>query len=281
MKKIFFYLTLGFFVFSACNELPPTISPVMGPPEEPPVNLDSQLRAVIIEEFTGVTCVQCPGGSAEIEALLGIHGVQLIAVSIHAGDFSFPFPESQVDFRCDEGNQLINYMGAPYGYPSAVINRKKFEGEFDLQLGKDQWAGYIVQEKAIPPKVKIAVKPEYNEANGAVSVEATLVVEETIDDPNVRFSVIITESGIIDIQDSTNGIIEDYEHKHVLRGMLTPFQGSPIPFDLTAGVEGKVTASGTLGADWVPDKCKVIVIVHIDGPEKDVLQAVEVDLIEQ
>lgn len=280
MKKSFLFILLSLFLWTGCEELPPTVNPLMGPPEEPPIVVDDQLRNVLIEEFTGVTCVQCPGGSAEIEALLGIHGSRLVAVSIHAGDFSFPFPDSQVDFRSDEGNQLINYLGSPYGYPSAVINRKKFDGEFDLQLGKDQWAGYIELEKAETPKVRIGVRTDYNESTGGITVDAKLFVDETVDNPNARISVMITESGIVDKQDSTNGIIEDYEHKHVLRGMLTSFQGDAIPFDLVAGAEGEITFTGTLGADWVPDKCKVIVLVHINDADKDVLQAVEVDLVE-
>ncbi|MCB0640765.1 MAG: hypothetical protein KDC44_03960, partial [Phaeodactylibacter sp.] len=188
MKNYFFLFFLGLFLWTGCTEIPPIVNPIMGPPEEPPIVVDDQSRNVLIEEFTGVTCVQCPGGSAEIEALLGIHGSRLVAVSIHAGDFSFPFPDSQVDFRCTEGTQLINYLGSPYGYPSAVIDRRKFDGEFDLQLGKDQWAGYIEQEKAIDPKVRIGVRTEYNESTGAVGVDAKLFVDETIDDPNVRIS---------------------------------------------------------------------------------------------
>ncbi|MDV7402453.1 hypothetical protein RZS08_64120, partial [Arthrospira platensis SPKY1] len=67
---------------------------------------------MLIEEFTGVRCVQCPAGSADIETYLAIHGEQLIAVSIHAGGFSFPFDESVHDFRTEEGEALNSFLDA-------------------------------------------------------------------------------------------------------------------------------------------------------------------------
>jgi len=41
------------------------------------------LRHVLVEEFTGVQCVNCPQGSQLIENLINTHGERLIAVSIH------------------------------------------------------------------------------------------------------------------------------------------------------------------------------------------------------
>src|ERR1700741_1300369 len=85
-------------------------------------------RKVLIEEFTGVRCVNCPDGSAEIENLLSLYGGNLVAVSIHSGFFSDPYPDNLYDFRTPEGDQLLNYLGQPLGYPTAVIDRKLFNG---------------------------------------------------------------------------------------------------------------------------------------------------------
>lgn len=280
MRFTYLLAIVSLFFSIGCQEIPPIINPVMGPPPDTMVVVEDQRRQVLIEEFTGVTCVQCPGGSAELEALLGLHGEQLIVVSIHAGDFSFPMQNSQYDFRCEEGDQLINYLGPPFGYPSGVVNRKKFDGEFDLQVGKDLWAGYIEQEKAVPPKLRIGIEPNYNAGNREVRVEVTLFVDETIPESDVKISLMITENGVVDLQDSTNGLIEDYTHKHILRDMLTSFQGDDIAADLVAGAVETITFTGTLDTEWNADNCEIIAFVHHTSDKLDVLQAAEVPLVE-
>jgi hypothetical protein len=75
------------FFNTGCEEIPPTVTPFMGETPDTVVDVTSQQRQVLIEEFTGVRCVQCPAGAAEIETLLALHGDQLVAVAIHAGDF--------------------------------------------------------------------------------------------------------------------------------------------------------------------------------------------------
>ena len=47
-------------------------------------------RVVLIEEFTGKGCTQCPKGSRELENLLTLFPDNLVAVSIHAGPFANP-----------------------------------------------------------------------------------------------------------------------------------------------------------------------------------------------
>ncbi len=242
--------------------------------------MEDQLRQVLIEEFTGVRCVQCPGGSLAIEALLGQHGDQLVAVSIHAGDFAPPYNDSNYDFRTDEGNQIINYLEKPAGYPSAVVNRKHFEGQFNLQLSQGDWAGSIVSELEIAPKVRINIEPVYDAASRELSADVTLFVDEAITDPEVRLSLMITESGIIDKQITPAGINTAYVHKHALRGMLTNWDGDPITEALTPGAEIEKSYTFTVPAEWVPEKCEIVAFVSLAGTTKDVLQAHQVHLVE-
>ncbi|MEZ4950364.1 MAG: hypothetical protein R2784_13400 [Saprospiraceae bacterium] len=61
-------------------------------PEIPDLTNISSNRKVIIEEFTGAGCVNCPAGSAEIEVYWHSFPNNLIAVSIHTGTFARPIP---------------------------------------------------------------------------------------------------------------------------------------------------------------------------------------------
>ncbi|MBR9922757.1 MAG: Omp28-related outer membrane protein [Bacteroidetes bacterium] len=282
MKKFFFSICALVFLFSACDELPVEINPVMGPPDmDDTIVIDDQQRQVLIEEFTGVRCVQCPAGSAELKDLLAIHGEQLIAISLHAGEFSPPHPDSEYNFTTSEGDQIINYVGNPIGYPSAVVNRKLFEGEFDLQLGKSLWAGYIGQEKALPPKVRLGLLADYNDG-GMLNVDVRVIVDENIDSENVRLSVVISEDDIIDRQTTPEGEDYEYKHQHVFRGMMTNWDGDAIGGPLVAGQDLEFSFSMDFPeADWKADDCHVIAFVHLaDADNKEVLQAVEVKMTE-
>ena len=281
MKHILSALVLSIALLSSsCEEIPPVINPFDGNPVDTTVDIENQQRQVLIEEFTGVRCVQCPAGSAEIETLLAIHGERLVAVSIHAGDFAPPFPQSLVDFRTEEGEQLINFLGPPISYPSAVIDRKLFEGENDLILGRNDWAGYIAEQKAIAPRVKIALKSTFNPTSRKVDLEVKLYPQEDIADPDVRISVMLTESNIVDIQDTPDGKINDYVHRHALRDMLTSYLGEAITEPLTTGTILTKNFSYTLPAGWNEEEMDAIAFVHLGGGSKEVLQAIGTHIIE-
>ncbi len=47
-------------------------------------------RVVLLEEFTGKGCTNCPKGSRELENLLTQFPNNLVAVSLHAGFFANP-----------------------------------------------------------------------------------------------------------------------------------------------------------------------------------------------
>ncbi len=279
MKKIYFLVILIAAFMSACEEIPPVVTGSMG--TMPPPNVDDQERQVLIEEFTGVKCVNCPAGSATIEDLLTIHGHRLVAVSIHESqNFSVPLPQSDDDYRTTEGTAIYNYLGPPEGFPSAVVDRKQFSGELGLQVGSGKWAGYIGQQLAVPPKVKIAIEKEYDATTRLLKAEITLLVQETITDPDVRLSVMITESGIVDAQDTPGGIVEDYVHKHMLRDMMTNYDGEPITETLAADAVISKSFELTLPDKWVAENCKIIAFVSLAGTTKEVLQANEAEVVD-
>ena len=133
MKKLLL-ICCAFALFSlGCDEISPKINPIVDQGDCPLVDesvVSGQERQVLIEEFTGVRCVNCPAGSQAIEDLLAIPGERLVAISIHAsGPFSPPYPESLYDFQTPDGENLLNFLGIPLGFPTAVVNRHQFAGE--------------------------------------------------------------------------------------------------------------------------------------------------------
>lgn len=264
MKKLFILL----FVLSifSCQEN----MPVIPPPPDP----GDSTRKVLVEEFTGVQCSGCPSGSAELENLLAIYGDNLVVVSIHTFDFGSPYPESQYDFRTDAGEELVNYLGNPFAFPSAVINRKDFDGgAYRLQYGKDKWNGFIKEELEEDPKLTVNLTKSYDFATRELQAQISGVAAADLTG-EIRLTVMVTETGIVDPQlDESAGLILDYTHKHVFRATLTATKGDRLATDMVEGDTYDVTRSIILPEDWIAENCEIIAFVNlVDGQEKEVLQ---------
>ncbi|NUO00983.1 MAG: Omp28 family outer membrane lipoprotein [Saprospiraceae bacterium] len=273
-KQLTLLACIAFLLFS-CEEIAPRLNPGSGTN-----NPNDQQRQVLIEEFTGVRCVNCPAGSDAIQTLKGIYGEQLIAVSIHTGFFAPPYPQSNEDFRTPEGASLLSYLGEPLGYPTSVINRKLFNGETDLQLGQSQWAGFIAEEFALAPQAQVLITKTYNPTTRALEAKVNLDILENIAENDVRISVMITQDQITDTQLTPSGVVDNYVHRHVLRDMMSAYDGDPVNGPLVAGDEVTRTFNYTLPQGWDADHCYIVAFLHHSGSEKTVIQAQEVKVLD-
>jgi hypothetical protein len=244
-------------------------------------------RNVLIEEFTGVRCVNCPQGTDEIINLQSIYGKNLIAVAIHAGFFSVKYNDSKFDFKTEDGQKIESWLGSPIGYPAAVVNRRSFPGEVGFQTNRQQWAGYIAQEASKAPKVKVAIFPDYNADSRELKMQVEVEAQEDINQ-DLRLTVMLTENNIIDPQANTaapGGRTTDYVHKHVLRHLLTNFDGNTIGNNIR--FREKVSRSFTFTIPdeealgwWKADDMKIVAFVtqastSVPG---EVLNAAEVSI---
>ncbi len=263
MKKIvFLFVIVSLF---SCTENMPVV------PDAPIINT---ARKVMVEEFTGVACVGCPSGSAELELLLNQFGSNLVVVSIHTSDFGTPFPTSLYDFRTSEAEDIADYLGRPAAYPSAVVNRKDFDGgAYFLQSDKTLWSGYISQELEEDPKVTVDITKEFNETTRELEVTVRGVAKEEIIG-DLRLTIMITENNIIDAQDDEiNGFTQDYKHKHVFRTTMTQPTGDALITNMSVDDAYDKTYTMTLSEDWRTDNCEIIAFVNlVNGQQKEILQ---------
>lgn len=277
-KNMLWLSMIGFFLgvaLTACEEVPVIVTPVQQLGDCPAVNssvVAAQQKQVLIEEFTGVRCVNCPDGSEAVKALIEQYGEQVVVVSFHAGFFSDPYPESLYDFRTPAGNALLNFHGSPVGYPAAIIDRKVFGGSNRPHLGQNSWAGAIANQVTEPPAVKIHLENTYDPLTRKLDVQTSLFFEEAVEG-EVRISVMITEDKLKDYQETPAGLQSDYEHNHVLRTALSAPTGNILSEPSTAGTRFCKAFSGEIDESWKAEDCTVIVFVHRGDGEKEVLQA--------
>jgi thiol-disulfide isomerase/thioredoxin len=239
-------------------------------------------RVVLLEEFTGKGCTNCPKGSREIDNLLLQYPNNLVVVSIHAGFFADPefFPVGVYDLRADQSAFLIDYLKPILGYPSGVVDRSFFGG--DLQIGLQQWASAISSEIQVPPSIEVNIDHTYDEETRQLTLTVS-GIGKADESGEVRLSIMLTESGIVDAQDDfeAGGIVDDYVHKHVLRDMLTPSAGETLFQDIYAGKTYSNEYVTTINSDWVADSMEIVAFISlVNGNDVPVLQAASAHLTE-
>ncbi|MFT4758512.1 MAG: hypothetical protein ACI9XO_000101 [Paraglaciecola sp.] len=285
MKKILFILFTPVFLLFACDEIAPVISPqvpVGSDVCELEVDVANQERNVIIEEFTGVRCINCPSGAEEIENIIAEIGDRVKPVALHAGEFSPPYPESLYDFRTTDGTGLFNFIGPAFAYPASAVNRVAHNPSNNIipVIGKDNWQPLVISELAKPLTIKLGIAHIYKADSMKLDICAKVFPQIDITDEDVRVTVMITENDIIDYQSTEQGKKSDYKHKHVMREIVSAAEGNLITEAMTAGAEISLAFTTTIPADWNVDNCEIVVMVHKGGDAKDVFQVETAHLVE-
>lgn len=261
-------LTIGGFMVFGCEEIPPQITPCQ------------TSRVVLVEEFTGIDCVNCPAGSDKLATLSRQNPGQIIVVGIHAGFFAGE--HNGFDLKCDDGEKLESlHLGPVSGYPASSINRKVFEGESDVIADLSEWAGYIASEICERPIAELSLTNTYDAATRMASVTVDVIPSTFFTnaiEEDLAISVMITESDIVGYQKTPAGSVPDYVHKHVLRDVLTDsYTGDVL---ITKGniltAQQKVIADYPIPTGWDPSNCYAVAFIHYKGDNnKEVIQAVE------
>lgn len=274
----YFILFLSLIIASSCKEISPDYRLVR--PQE-------GQRNILIEEFTGVQCVNCPQGTDEIINLQGLYGKNLISVAIHAGFFAqAPYSDSKYNFLTQSGQAIENWIGPPLGYPSAVVNRSKFSGENSYQLGRQKWAAYVGQLAQSLPLVDVVAITNFNPVTRELEVSVTVEALADINE-DIRINVMLTEDNIIDPQANTaapGGRTTEYRHRHVLRSMLTNFDGNFLAANMKFGDKISKEYKFTIPAEngwWNADNCHIVAFVTDASSNSpgEVLNATEVSIV--
>ncbi len=272
MKHLLVFISFLYLALS-CTEVPVGINPSGGDNNGENTDLKTQLQNVLIEEFTGVQCVNCPAGSEAIEQLLELHGDRLVAVTIHAGFWSRKLSSSKQDLKNDASVALLNLLGEPLGYPAAAINRKAFDVGEGLHLNKDDWAGIINSEKELNPAIALELESQFDPNTRKLKVTVGMYQKELLEG-EVRLSVMLTESDIIDAQKTPTGTVDDYVHNHVIREMFTNYTGDDVSDLLVMDELVRREYELTLDDAWVYENMELVALVHRHGTALDLIQVV-------
>jgi hypothetical protein len=234
-----------------------------------------QVKNVLLEEFTGVRCVNCPQAHELIENLESQHGERLVAVSDHSEDLAEPYDGDQ-DLRAPEAQQFEDLFGGAAGKPSGTVDRRLYSGESSLIVFTNKWAGYINQQLSQSSPVNIHLETDFNANSRDLEVVVTLhyTAEETEEN---KLTVLLLEDGIVTQQVFPGGVIDShYVQNQVLRKALPSTNGAAVTASKVPGrVVVQTLTAENLPSIWNVENMRVVALVHRSGGTMDVLQAVE------
>ncbi len=277
MNRLFFLL-LATVLVQSCKEVGPTVdidgtSSLLGDTTFVESNIATpQDRVVLLEEFTGVRCVNCPRAHNTIKLIQAAHPGRVLAVGIHTGIFAQPYA-GRPDFQIPEGNAIEQALNGAQGYPSGAVDRKQFSGESRIIISDSKWANYVNDQLTIPTPVNINLAKVYNATTRQLELSATMRFTAAYAN-NLYFSAYLIEDNIVDHQLTPTGVDTAYNHTHVLRKLLTPLSGQQLNApSFTAGRVVVQRYSLPIDAAFNVSNLKVIAFVHNNGTDKSVLHA--------
>ena len=270
------------FGLSSCEEVPPPIDFFVPLADSTFVASDvpqKQAKVVVLEEFSGVKCVNCPQGNTFVEGLLEEHDDQLISMTLHAGQFAIPLSSSEESFSTEETEIIDDFLEVG-GYPAATVDRIQFSGQdfVSMTFPFSSWATAVEERIQTSPSVNLTLsKVEADESERYYRLKVEMIYTEDLSKNN-NLSLFILESGIIDPQLTSDpavvgGYIGEYEHNHVVRTMLT----SPLGTSVNDGgiVKGLTVIKEfevNFEESWDLGHLEFVAFVHNSGDSKEILQ---------
>ncbi len=233
-------------------------------------------RVVLLEEFTGVRCTNCPHAAKIAHDLLHIYPNNLIVVGLHGsntGSYGTPF-EGAPDFRVKGVEEIFEAMGGTanpgyVGYPFGMVNRMVFDNtEF---TNPDEWAAYVKAEMTKKPNFDIVISKNGNETSSSIDIKIDIKTLEEID-KNLSLVVQVVEDGVVAPQLNDGEVEHEYVHNGVLRSFVNGVWGEP---HTAARLGNTISKTYTINFDskWKKDNCSIIAYLYDATSKRRVEQA--------
>ena len=265
--------------FSSCDEIDNPLKEKTGTCGDE--TLPTPIRKILVEDYTGHTCGNCPRAAEEMHELINTYCDYIVPIALHVGFFATPATDYPADFRTDEGNAIDEFFGnSNAGMPNGMVNRIPFQDNRILTYSN--WAAAVETLLEQAPEALITVNTEYNENTNEYS---TLIDTEILQNFSGEYnlSVFIVEDSIVADQkdyaaDPTH--IHDYVHNHMLRKSLNGTWGDKVIAEQAVFAEiYSKTYTFTLDDSYVPKNCSIVAFIY-NTETKEIVQA-ETELIIQ
>jgi len=209
-------------------------------------------RKVLIEDFTGQRCKNCPNAADKIEQLKKEYGEEnIIAVGIHSGPLAVYSREKILGLRTEEGDVYYDHWGVKEE-PTGYINRTGAISNID------QWGKLVREAIQQPTPVTMNIYGEYSLKDRKIVINVWTLTNKALD---AKLQVWITESGITAQQAMPDGSNNpDYVHNHVFRASVNGTWGTDLHLD--EGENKTQTFTFQVPEEWDMENLNVVAFVY-------------------
>jgi len=191
------------------------------------VGTDPENKNVILEEFTGINCPNCPAGHVIGQAIYDAHPDDVVLINIHTGFYANP-SGSQPDYRTEWGAAIAGQSNLA-GYPAGTVNRHLFPGwgqnTGGTAMSRNYWTTASNQMLAQPSYLNVGVEAIIVSSTRQLVVNVEVYYTDNSPAGSNYLNVAVLQNNIIGYQ---SGGSSNYNHKHMLRHLLTGQWGVPI-----------------------------------------------------
>ena len=225
-------------------------------------------RCVLLEDFTGQKCVNCPRGTKVIEQLQEAYGEGIIAVGIHSGPLGFKGNATALGLATDLGDEYYNHWQLEY-QPVGLINRHGAVNYTD-------WMTKVREEMTKTSTIDMSLEASLSGNQITINVTETSLG----DTYNGKLQIWVLEDSITATQtrhdpiDDDNVTINDknYVHNHVLRCAVNGSWGESVT--LAAGEPKTQTYQQAVDAAWNAAHLSIVAFVYNDNGVEQAIRKV-------
>ncbi len=223
-----------------------------------------QIKRVLIEDFTGQQCGNCPAAAVEAEAISSANPGRIDILAIHSGSLAVSNGGHYTnEFESEEGDAFFDELFIPVN-PIGRVNRAPVRGESLLPA---QWAQKVSEQLALDSEAAIQMIAEFDSEKQKVNIHVfsemlssfegkvkmtVLVAENKLEGPQLNYSV------------GPKFIDEEYEFEDVLRGSVNGAFGVTVFEDPSIGDTAQRDYTYSWNSSWIATNCSILVVLYDD-----------------
>ena len=153
-------------------------------------------RKIVVEEFTGTGCPNCPRGYAGMQALAEKYPDDFIGISPHA---SVNYEDPMETTAYDEISSLFYYSGIQLGVPSAFLNRTGGFAIYDPYYGSSSTPLAILDDFDVlrgAAEAEVKVYPQWNEDQTEINISTDVTFLYDRDDAPYSVAYVLLADGL-------------------------------------------------------------------------------------
>lgn len=267
MNKLIASLFFISIIFHSCEEVPPYIDNTVRPDiiKESFVAgsvPQAQHKAVLIEDITGVRCINCPKAAKTIMDIIADKSEDsVIAMALYINQqpnsttpySGFPLLNSVY------ASEMVDYLGIPLGLPACYIDRSVFGSSSERPLLLNgQWANHVNSHLGSTSPVNISLDGRLN--GNKLNAEIELVYTSTVNSEH-KVALYLLEDSIMSKQYGGTPTEETYIHNHAMRYSFGASMGVNLYGSLEPGRTFKGNVSYELPSEYKKDQLSLVCVV--------------------